>query len=52
MRLRSLLPICAVSLLMFVRTHAGAPPQNPQSTFQSEVIQKWKVESKKWKAAE
>jgi hypothetical protein len=22
---------------MFVRTHAGAPPQNPQSTFQSEV---------------
>ena len=37
MRLRSLLSICAVSLLMFARTHAGAPGQNPQSTFQAEV---------------
>ena len=37
MRLRSLLSICAVSLLMFARTHAGAPAQSPQSTFQSEV---------------
>jgi len=37
MRLRSLLPICAVSLLMLVRAHAGAPAQNPQSTFQAEV---------------
>ena len=37
MRLRSLLSICAVSLLIFARAHAGAPAQNPQSTFQSEV---------------
>jgi VWFA-related protein len=37
MRLRSLLSVCAVSLLMLVRADAGAPAQNPQSTFQAEV---------------
>jgi VWFA-related protein len=37
MSVRSLPAIFAVSLLMLVRAHAGAPAQNPQSTFQAEV---------------
>ena len=37
MRLRSLLSICAISLLILIRAHSGLLAQTPQSTFQAQV---------------